>query len=309
MRTTQAILQIIAKGMRNLSPHTKGIMVTGLGVLIVSPDGLLVRSIHTDLYNMIFWRASFLSVGMVIVIAILFRSQVWSRVMAIGKAGLVMAGMQTIGMIAFMYALTNTSVANTLLILSTTPLFAALMSWILMREPLPLRTWLAITLVAFGMLIISTGKGDADTSLSGDMAAAIGAFILGCSFTITRKYVNRSMLPAFSVGAALTALCMLPLASPLSASNTDMILLCVMGLLMLPIGLTFMYFGPRYIPAAEVGLLLLLESLLGPFWVWMALGEHPGARTFIGGAVILLALAIHLLWAMRVRRAGATLVL
>ena len=277
-------------------------MATGLGVLIVSPDGLLARSIHTDLYNIIFWRASFLSVGMAIVVVILFRGQVWSRVRAIGKAGLVMAGMQVVGMIAFMYALTNTSVANTLLILSTTPLFAALVSWILMREPLPLRIWLAIVLVAFGIFIISTGKGNADTSLSGDMAAAIGAFILGCSFTITRRYADRSMLPAFSIGAAFTALCVLPLASPLSASDTDMILLCVMGLLMLPIGLTFMYFGPRYVPAAEVGLLMLLESLLGPLWVWIALGENPGTRTFVGGAVILLALIANLLWAMKVQR-------
>jgi drug/metabolite transporter (DMT)-like permease len=88
------------------------------------------------------------------------------------------------------------------------------------------------------------------------------------------------------------------LASPFSVSQADMGYLLIMGLYMLPIGTALMFLGPRYIPAAEVGLLLLLESILGPVWVWMALGEAPGNSTLVGGAIVLSTLAINTVWAL-----------
>lgn len=276
-------------------------MITGLGVLIVSPDGLLARLIHTDHWTLIFWRALFLAIGLAIVSLVIFRGDVARRFIAIGKPGLFLASIHVVGMTAFVIAVTTTSVANTLLILATTPLFAALTSWVFMRETLPVRTWLAIGLVALGIAIISSAGDTAHSSFSGDMAALLGAFMLGLSFAVTRRYRDRSMIPALSLGGLISALLIFPLASPLSASGSDMIYLVLMGLVMLPVGMAMMYFGPRYVPAAEVGLMMLLESVIGPFWVWLVLDENPGPRTFIGGAIILAALTMNTLWGHRHR--------
>lgn len=288
--------------MKNLSPHAKGVIVTGLGVLVVSPDGLLARLIQTDLWTMIFWRALFLGIGLAVVVAVLFRGEFLARYRAIGWPGLWMALSHVIGMTAFMTAVTTTSVANTLLILATTPLFAALISWVTMREAMPLRTWLAIGLVAIGIAVISSGGDVNNASLTGDLAALLGAFMLGLGFTITRRYRDRSMIPALSLGGFFSALIIFPLATPVAVSVVDVGYLLLMGLFMLPLGMTMMYFGPRYVPAAEVGLMMLLESVVGPFWVWWALGENPGVRTFIGGGIILSALVVNLLWALNMQR-------
>ena len=91
---------------------------------------------------------------------------------------------------------------------------------------------------------------------------------------------------------------------PLSISAADLGYLMIMGIYMLPLGTALMFIGPRYIPAPEVGLLLLLESVLGPLWVWLALGEQPGTHTLLGGAIVLSTLALNAAWALRQNRAG-----
>jgi drug/metabolite transporter (DMT)-like permease len=117
--------------------------------------------------------------------------------------------------------------------------------------------------------------------------------------TFVRRFPRISAFSAISCGGLLTALLVLPLASPLAISQADLGYLLIMGLYVVPIGTALMYVGPRYIPAAEVGLLLLLESILGPLWVWLALAEQPGIYTLMGGAVVLSTLAINTVWALR----------
>lgn len=205
----------------------------------------------------------------------------------------------TFGTISFITAITHTSVANTLIILSTTPLFAALIGLVVLREMIELRTWCAIVLVALGVYIISSDSDNLDTSLYGDIAAICGAFFLASGFTVVRKKPSISVFPVFSCAGLVTAVVVLPLASPLSVTQADLGYLIIMGVYMLPLGTALMYIGPKYIPASEVGLMLLLESVLGPTWVWLALGEKPGQRTLFGGAIILLTLAVNTLWAMK----------
>jgi len=282
-----------------LSRHAKGLIITALGVLIISPDGLLTRLIHVDHWTLIFWRALFLSFGMWIMANLIHPRNTWQKYLSMGRVGLAMGILYAMGTVSFITAITHTSVANTLIILSTTPLFAALIGWVTLREPVNTRTWCAITLVCVGVFVISSDSDNQASSLFGDIAAMVGAFFLAAGFTVVRRFPGITIFPIISTSGFITALLVLPLAQPLAVTQADMGYLVLMGVYMLPVGTALMYLGPKYIPASEVGLMMLLESILGPVWVWLALGEQPGVRTFIGGAIILSTLAINATWALK----------
>ena len=285
-----------------LSQHAKGLIITALGVLIISPDGLLTRLIHVDHWTLIFWRTLFLSLGMWMITSFTYPNRAWQKYKSMGRGGTMMALIYSLGTISFITAITHTSVANTLIILSTTPLFAALIGWIFLREPIPLRTWIAILLVGVGIFVISSDSENQVSSLFGDLAAMLGAFCLASGFVIVGRFPAISIFPVISTSGLFSALIILPLAQPFSVTQVDMGYLLIMGVYMLPVGTALMYLGPKYIPAPEVGLMLLLESILGPVWVWLALGEQPGVRTFIGGAIILTTLAINTVWVLKSSR-------
>ena len=282
-----------------LSNHAKGLLITATGVLIISPDGLLTRLIQTDHWTMMFWRALLLSFGMWLAVSLVNPNRVWRQYCTVRGPGLLMVGAYSLGTISFVYAITHTSVANTLVILSSTPLFAALISRVLLHEKIIPRTLIAISLVAVGIAVIASGSVGVSSALAGDLAAVLGSFFLACGFSFVRRFPQISSLSAISCSGLLTALLVLPLASPLAISQADFGYLLIMGLYVVPIGTALMFIGPRYIPAAEVGLLLLLESILGPLWVWLVYAEQPGNYTLLGGAIVISTLLINTVWALR----------
>ena len=285
-----------------LSIHAKGLLITAAGVLIISPDGLLTRLIAVDHWTMMFWRAVFLAFGMWLVLGLFYPNRVWAHYRGLGGPGLLKVLAYSCGTISFIFAIRHTSVANTLVILATTPLFAALISRVLLGEPILPRTLVAIGLVALGLAVIAFGSADQPASLLGDAVAMLGAFFLALGFTFVRRFPGTSTFAAISCSGLLTAVVVSPLAAPFAVTPADMGYLMIMGLYMLPIGTALMFIGPRFIPAAEVGLLLLLESVLGPVWVWLALDEAPGSLTLAGGAIVLLTLAVNTTWALRAGR-------
>jgi drug/metabolite transporter (DMT)-like permease len=282
-----------------LSTHAKGLLLTAAGVLVISPDGLLTRLVEADHWTMIFWRALLLSFGMWLMVNLFNPNRARERYRTVRGAGLLLVGAYSIGTIAFVYAITHTSVANTLVILSSTPLFAALIGRVVLKERIELRTLLAIAVVACGIGVIAAGSVSSGSGLPGDLAALLGAFALACGFSLVRRFPRVSTLSAISCSGLLTALLVWPLAAPLAITRADFGYLLIMGLYVVPIGTALMYIGPRYIPAAEVGLLLLLESLLGPLWVWLVLTEAPDANTLLGGAIVISTLAVNTFWALR----------
>lgn len=285
-----------------LSTHARGLLITATGVLIISPDGLLSRLIQTDHWNMIFWRALLLAFGMWLAVSLFYPNRVMRQYRTVFGPGLLMVVIYSLGTISFVYAITHTSVANTLVILSSTPLFAALISRVLLKEKIVLRTVIAIALVAAGIAVISFGSASTGSGLAGDLAAVVGSFFLACGLTFVRRFPQVSTLSAISCSGLLTALLVLPLASPLAITQADFGYLLLMGLYVVPIGTALLYIGPRYIPSAEVGLLLLLESLLGPIWVWLAFAEPLSPFTLVGGATVLSTLVLNTVWALRYSR-------
>jgi len=281
------------------STHVKGLLITVCGVLLISPDGLLTRLITTDYGTMIFWRSIFLAFGMWLLIGFVHPNRVWQQYKTVKGPGLLMAGAYSLGTVSFIFAITHTSVANTLIILSTTPLFAAIIGRLLLHEKIQPRTMIAILLVVVGIAVIASGSTAQQGRLAGDLAAILGSFFLACGFSFVRRFPEISSFAAISSGGLLTAILVLPLAAPFSVSQADMGYLLIMGLYMLPIATALLFVGPRYIPAPEVGLLILLESILGPVWVWLALGEQPGNTTLLGGVIVLSTLVINTIWALK----------
>ncbi len=282
-----------------VSVHARGLLITAAGVLVISPDGLLTRLIETDHWTMMFWRAVFVSFGMWLALGFTSPNRVWQQYRGLRGPGLLKMLAYTFGSISFIYAITHTSVANTLIILSTTPLFAALISRILLGEPIRPRTLVAIALVSVGIAVIGSGSIDQPGNLLGDAVAVLGAFFLALGFVFVRRFPGTSTFAAISCSGLLTALVVLPLAAPLSVSPADMGYLMIMGLYVVPIGTALMFIGPRFIPAAEVGLLMLLESVLGPLWVWLVTGEALASTTLVVGAIVWSTLALNTLLSLR----------
>lgn len=288
--------------MADLSPHARGLLITTLGVLVLTPDSLLIRLVSADAWTLTFWRGVLYAIGMSVTAAIIFGGRVREQFLAMGRAGLLIGAIFGIGKVTFIVSITNTTAANTLFIVSTSPLFAAIVAWLLMREPVARSTWIAMGFALLGIGVIASEGMDAG-SLIGNVAALLTALVLGTSFALARRYRERNLVPAMALSGLISALLVLPLASPLSVAASDVAALATMGLLVLPLSFGLIFVGPRYIPAPEVSLVLLLEAVLGPYWVWLALGEEPGGRTLFGGTIVLATLAIHS--AMRLAAGGA----
>ncbi len=155
-----------------------------------------------------------------------------------------------------------------------------------------LRTWLAIGAALTGIWI--TVSGDVSHSrLSGDLCAALAALCHACYLTVLRSSQKVDMTPTVALGGLLAALFAWPFATPLALTLSDALFSALLGLVVLPVSLVLIAIGPRYLPAPEINLIMLLEIVLGPYWVWLALGEEPGFRAFVGGAIVLATLILH----------------
>lgn len=289
-----------------MTDHLKGTLITTLGVLILTPDGLLTRLITTDSWTLTFWRGVLSGLGMSLILLLLYRHGFWPRLRALGWPGFWVGLAFAIGTVGFVLAITNTTVANTLILVNTAPVFTALFAWLFLGERVSLRTWVVIGLVLLGVVYVALAGGPAGGRLLGNLAALVTAVGMAISLSITRHYKERDMVPAMALGGFLTALLALPLAAPSQVTGTDMGYLALQGLLILPAAFGLMYIGPRYIPAPEVSLLSLLEAVIGPIWVWLALGEQPETATLIGGGFIIALLAGNALLSLREEAPPAT---
>ncbi len=282
-----------------LSNHSKGLLITGIGVLAISPDGLLLRLISADVLLITFWRGLLYSAGMVILLTLYYRTRILDAFLGMGSPGLLMVVTYFTGSLAFVYSITHTAVANTLFIISTTPLFAALIAWLVFRERVPRRTWIAIAVSGVGIVVICSGKSIMPGAWLGNLAGLLTALSLAVGFTVVSKARERDMLPALALGGFLTALVLEPFVEPYQTTDQDLYYLFIMGFVLTPVAASLMYIGPRYISAAEVGLMMLLESVLGPLWVWYFIGENPGSLVLIGGTVVLVTLSVHAVVGLR----------
>ena len=276
-------------------------MLAFVGVLILTPDSLLIRLIDADPWAFMFWRGVFNALGLALMMMIRFRTRLISKTLEIGVGGFLVSVVFAINAVGFVVAIAETTVANVLLIVSIAPLIAAVIGRFLMDDEIAPRTWAAIVIAIGGIVVIVEG-GFGSGRLVGDIAALIKAIGLGVHFCLVRSYRPIDMTPAIALSGVVTALVGLVGASSLAFTPVQIGLSAIIGLLILPLSFGLLTLAPLYIPAAEVSLMLLLETVLAPIWVWLALGERPDNQTLIGGAIVMSALVGHGMLSLRARR-------
>ena len=281
------------------SDHLKGLLLTFTAVLILSPDALLVRLIECDIWSLLFWRCLLTGGMMSVFLAIRYRQRFWHSFIATGRTGLLSALVLCCASLLFVSSLKQTAAANTLIILAATPVFSSLLSYLFLREKIALRTWLAIIVCFAGILLLFSGSLKSGLLL-GDLLALGATLMWATNLVILRRSRAVNMIPANVLGNLLVIPVVLLLgADPLAVSPADAGYLLLLGGLVLPVSFAMITFGPRYLPAPEVSLILLTETILGPIWVWLALGEVPQSTTLIAGLLIVGTLLLHTLLSLR----------
>lgn len=270
----------------------KGVLITCLGVFFLAPDALFIRLVSADLWTLFFWRSLFMSAGMGLV-AILRRGRRDAASSSqLGRTGWLSVLLYAIGNMFFVIAVSNTTAANVFAVIGLTPLFAALLGLIFIREWVPLRTWFAIVVCLGGITVIFSGSIGSG-GLPGDLSAVVTACTLGGFLVCLRSDHNIDNFAVVSIATLVSALIALPFAAPMAITGPDLGFLLLAGLIMTPLSIGLITIGPKFLQAAEVSLIMLLEMFLSPILIWLVLGEVPGARTVIGGSVLLLTLLIH----------------
>lgn len=285
--------------------HRRGLAITGLGGLALSFDIPLIRSAGGEVWSLLAVRS--LSTFFIGLLAWFVINRLLGRKISLipGKAGLVVGLFYGINSCTFLLAVFNTSTANVVFILAFTSMFAALLSWIFLKERPSNATLVTMAAMVIGVgLIVQDGLESGH--LFGDAMAASSAFLLASAITISRANGrDMALVPLVTaIFPAAVALLLLP-AGGFSIAAPQYILFN--GLVMIPLAFFCLATGPRFLSAPEVGMFYLLETILAPIWVWLVFAESPTTQTLAGGAILIFALIGHSLWQMRSRAARATL--
>ncbi|MCJ7499444.1 DMT family transporter [bacterium] len=272
----------------------KGTLLMVSAMVILSPDALLISLISVDPWTLVFWRGLLTACTLSVTLVCSHGKGVLREVFRMGPAGILAGFLFSASTVSFVMSIRLTTAANTLVIVAGTPLFAAILTRIFLAERVPVRTWVAVIAGFSGIIVIFSGSLSTGSAL-GDLLALATALIMATNFVIIRSHRKVSMIPAVVLSGILTTLLTLFMADPLSVGASDFLLLAVLGSVVMPIPLAIFTVAPKLIPAAEVSLIMLLETFLGPLWVWLVIGQRPAGETVLGGGLLVTTLVVHAL--------------
>jgi drug/metabolite transporter (DMT)-like permease len=280
---------------------------TAVALMVAAPvlwssAGVVTRHIErAEPVEQVFWRSFF---AFAFVAGFLFFSK-RNPAQALRRAGLpgLFSGlMWALMFTAFVIALSLTTTANTLVMMSVSPLLTVICARIVLSDPIPLRTWLAALAAMAGIAFMFGRSTESTVHLGGMLIALLIPVASALNVVALRKYsASLDLVPAVMLGGLISCLIALPLALPLSASVRDVALLGLLGIFQLGLPCVFLVLASRSLLAPEIALLSLLEVVLGPLWAWLGASETPAAATVIGGSLVLAALAGNELAAMKLQ--------
>jgi drug/metabolite transporter (DMT)-like permease len=271
-----------------------------LAPLLWSSAGVVTRHIErAEPLEQVFWRSLFAFAFVAVALAFLGKHPVKATV-ASGLPGLFSGAMWAVMFTAFVIALSMTTTANTLVTMSISPLLTVICAWLLLKDPVPARTWLAGIAASIGIAWMFASAMDGSGHAGGMLVALLVPVASALNLVALRaSHARVELIPAVMLGGLLSALIALPLALPFSASAKDLFLLAMLGIFQLGLPCMLLVVASRHLLAPELALLGLLEVILGPLWAWLGAGEVPAGATLAGGAVVLAALAGNELAAFR----------
>ena len=262
-----------------------------------STAGVVTRHLErAGAFEQVFWRSLF--AFLFVFVVLILRTNPWKAVRGAGWPGLVSGLLWAIMFTAFMFALSLTTTANALVVMSVSPLLTAILARIFLNDAVPLRTWIAAGAATVGIAWMFSSS--LDQHFAGMAVAALIPVAAASNVVLLRASAARlDLVPAVMLGGALSCLVVLPFLPVFAATPRDIALLAFLGFFQLGLPCTLLVIASRTLPAPEIALLGLLEVVLGPLWVWLGAGETPAGATLAGGAVVLAALALNELGALR----------
>jgi drug/metabolite transporter (DMT)-like permease len=271
----------------------RGQVYVALAALAWSTAGVLQRGLSVNAATQVGVRAAFAAVAILGYVAVAERGRVVAAFRDVGRAGIGFAACVASASACFIVALNHTTVAHVLFIQAMAPVLAALFAWLAIGEAISVRTAVALVVALAGVGVMIGGPGGG--SLLGDGLSLGMALSFAISIVISRHRKDVSMAPATCLAQVMLVAAFLPFGTPASVPGDDLLALAALGAGQIGIGLVLLTLGARLIPAAQVALITLLEVVLGPLWVWLAIGEKPTAATLVGGAIVVVAVVIQAL--------------
>jgi len=272
----------------NLTDKQKGIFLSLIGVLIITPDSLFIRIINIPSWELLFYRGLIPFLCLFLFLLLYYKKNFLHSLLLTGLPGLLYAILIALGNAAFVLSIQNTNVANTLIMIALTPFATAILSSIFIKEHPSKRMWLTI-IACFVTIVFIFYESYQGGRLFGDFFGLLTAFFMGAGAVVIRYSKSFDFLPSLLIAKLFTIL--IPFAfmhsftDSLLVNSDQLFFIIVMGILLV-IPLACITIAPRYIPAYEVEIFFILETILGPIWVWFVIHEQPSTKTIIGGIII-----------------------
>ena len=269
-----------------------GYMLIITGAFFLSWGGFLVREFESaDIWQILFWRAFFFTLTLVIFIYCTYKNETISVIKKSGLPGVIAGFASSLGFIAYIVSMTQTTVANVLFIISTQTIWLAIFGYLFLKEKISLKTLFSIILAMIGISVMIGGSLDTG-SLFGNLVALFVPINFAFLILLIRKYEKLDLIPALFFGGLLIIIFGFFMSKNIMISPHDLLIGFVLGVFQHAFGFICIVIGARSTPAVTVGLLMLTETLLGPFWVWLFLNEIPPFSVFVGGGIIILSILV-----------------
>ena len=278
--------------MINLSNQQKGSLLAFVGVMFITPDSLFIRLSSIDTWELLFYRGAIPSVVILIALILFYKSNLIKVTLAMGLAGLFYALTFSITNITFIVSIQNTNVANTLVMIATAPMLSAILAAVFLKENPDKNTWIAILITFLAVVYIFFDSFKLG-NFFGDIFGLITALGLAVGANIIRSVRDKDLVPAAVIGKFLVAIFALFFVDNLILQGRDNIIVPLMCIMCVGIPFVLVTIAPRFITAAEVNLFFLLETIIGPIWVWLIIKEQPSIETIYGGILIIITIAVH----------------
>ena len=274
-----------------MNNHLKGLLIAFFGIVILTPDAVLVRLADSNSWTVLFWRGIFFATGIIVILLLTYRSKAVNELINIGKGGVLIGILTALGGTSFILAIHYTSIAKTLVIISTSPIMVAIISLFMLKEKPEFYTWISMIIVFIGIYIVMAGDSGG-MNLMGNFFALASVIIGGFSFTLLRKYKNVNMVPAMAVNGIVIAFIGFVFADSLVLSSQSMLYIFASGIV-LAVSFSLITIAPQYIPAPEVAMFFPLGTVLGTLIAWIVIKEEPSSNALIGGAIVIITLFTH----------------
>ena len=278
--------------MKNLSDQQKGSLLAFVAVMFITPDSLFIRLSNVDTWGLVFYRGMIPFFTVFIGMLIIYRLNFFKILFTSGYHGIIYIGTFSLTNITFVVSIQNTNVANTLVMIATAPMISAVLGAIILKEPPDKKTWISIIITFLAIIYIffdSLKLGN----FYGDILGFVTALGLAVGAVTVRSAKSKNLVPSAVVGKLLVATFALLFIESFVLIDQDLFIIPLMCIMCVAIPFVLVTIAPRFIPAAEVNLFFLLETIIGPIWVWLIIKEQPSLETLQGGLIIITTIAIH----------------